>query len=101
LACHKWFSDVTDTALAHSKVDLPRWFYLLRELDKGRPVSQIQPEIGVTYKTALRMAHIVCEALYVIFRAILVHRLSPKTGQAFSPKLDQAFSPKVVHSFSA
>jgi len=64
LACDKWFSDVTDTALAHSKVDLPRWFYLLRELDKGRPVSQIQPEIGVTYKTALRMARIVREALY-------------------------------------
>ena len=55
---------MTDTALAHSKVDLLRWFYLLRKLDKGGPVSQIQPEMGVTYKTALRMAHIMREALY-------------------------------------
>ena len=37
----------------------------------------------------------------VIFRAILVHRFSPKLGQSFSPKLGQSFSPKMVHSFSA
>lgn len=64
LDCDKWFSDVTDTALAYSKVDLPRWIYLMRELDKGRPVDQIAEEIEVTYKTALRMARVVREALY-------------------------------------
>lgn len=62
--CGKWFNDLTETSLAYSKVELPRWIYLMRELDKGRPVTQIAPEIEVTYKTALRMAHIVRESLY-------------------------------------
>lgn len=62
--CGKWFNDLTETPLAYSKVELPCWIYLMRELDKGRPVTQIAPEIEVTYKTALRMAHIVRESLY-------------------------------------
>jgi len=36
----------------------------MHELDKGRPVGQIAEEIEVTYKTALRMAKVVREALY-------------------------------------
>jgi hypothetical protein len=36
----------------------------------------------------------------VIFRAIMVHMLSPKVDHLFSPKLVHRFSPKVVHSFS-
>jgi transposase-like protein len=36
----------------------------MRELDKGRPVNQIALEIEVTYKTALRMAHVVREGVY-------------------------------------
>ena len=36
----------------------------------------------------------------VIFRAILVHALSPIVGQAFSPKLVHPFSSILVHSFS-
>jgi transposase-like protein len=50
--------------LAYSKVSLSRWFYLMRELDKGRPVLPIAEEIGVTYKTALRMTKVVRRELY-------------------------------------
>ena len=63
-ACGKWFNDLTNTPLEYSKVSLNRWVYLMRELDKGRSVNQIAPEIEVTYKTALRMAHLVRERLY-------------------------------------
>lgn len=63
-ACGHWFNDLSQTKLEYSKVSLNRWVYLMRELDKARPVSQIAPEIEVTYKTALRMAHLVREGLY-------------------------------------
>ena len=62
--CGKWFNDLTETPLAYSKVSLNRWMYLMRELDKGQPVSQIAEEIEVSPKTAVRMARIVREALY-------------------------------------
>jgi transposase-like protein len=62
--CGHWFNDLSGTPLAYSKVSLNRWVYLMRELDKGRAVTQIAPEIEVTYKTALRMAHLVREGLY-------------------------------------
>ncbi len=62
--CGKWFNDFTDTALSYSKVSLNRWVYLIRELEKGQSVTQISKEIGVTYKTALEMAHTVREAIY-------------------------------------
>jgi transposase-like protein len=62
--CGKWFSDVTNTPLAYSKVSMSRWVYLIRELDKGRPVLPLADEMGVTYKTALGMAHVVREVLY-------------------------------------
>lgn len=62
--CDKWFNDLTDTPLAYSKVKLNGWMYLMREMDKGQPVRQIAEEIGVTPKTARRMARIVREALY-------------------------------------
>ncbi len=64
-ACGKWFSDLTGTELAHTKVSLAQWFYLMRELDKGRPVLPIADEIDVTYKTAHRMAQIVRRSLYL------------------------------------
>lgn len=64
LDCGKWFNDLTGTELAYSKVDLPRWFYMMRELDKGRPVSPIAEEIDVTYKTALEMAKVIRQALH-------------------------------------
>lgn len=63
-ACGKWFNDLSDTPLEYSKVSLNRWIYLMRELDKGRSVAAIAPEIAVTYKTALRMAQVVREQLY-------------------------------------
>jgi transposase-like protein len=50
--------------LAYSKVELPRWIYLMRELDKKRSVNSIAKEIEVTYKTALGMAKTVREQLY-------------------------------------
>lgn len=64
LDCGRWFNDLTDTELAYSKVDLPQWVYMMRELDKGRPVLSIAEEIGVTYKTALEMAKVIRQALY-------------------------------------
>lgn len=62
--CGHWFNDLSQTKLEYSKVSLNRWIYLMRELDKARPVSQIAPEIEVTYKTALRMANLMREGLY-------------------------------------
>jgi transposase-like protein len=62
--CGHWFNDLSQTKLEASKVSLSRWIYLMRELDKGRPVTQIAAEIEVTYKTALRIAHLVREGLY-------------------------------------
>lgn len=45
----------------------PRWFYLLRELDKGRSVNQIAAEIEVIYKTTLRMVRVA--SLYVTMKS--------------------------------
>ena len=64
LNCKRWFNDFTGTPLEHSKVDLARWVYLMRELNKGRPLLPIAREIGVSYKTALRMARIIRRCLY-------------------------------------
>ena len=62
--CDRWFNDLSGTVLEYSKVSLNRWVYMMRELDKGRPVSQIGTEIEVSYKTALRMAHLIRQGLY-------------------------------------
>lgn len=64
LECGKWFNDLSGTPLEYSKVSLDRWFYLMRELDKGQPLTVIAAEIEVSYKTALRMAKIVRQELY-------------------------------------
>jgi transposase-like protein len=63
-ACGKWFNDLSGTPLGYSKVSLNRWVYLMRELDKGQPVTRIAADMEVTYKTALQMAHTVREVLY-------------------------------------
>jgi transposase-like protein len=63
--CRRWFNDLTGTELEYCKVNLSRWVYLMRELDKGRPVAPITKEIEVTYKTALRMAGVVRRLLYL------------------------------------
>lgn len=63
--CRWWFNNLTGTELEYSKVSLSRWVYLMRELDKGRPVAPIAEEIEVTSKTALRMAGVVRRLLYL------------------------------------
>ena len=62
--CCKWFIDTTGTPLEASNVELRRWVYLARGLDKGRPTGPIGEEIDVTPKTARRMAKTLHQALH-------------------------------------
>ncbi len=63
-ACGKWFIDTTGTFLEASNVSLRRWVYFAREMDKGRAAGPIGEEIGVTKKTARRMAKTIRQALH-------------------------------------
>ena len=56
VSCGKWFIDTTGTFLEATNVSLRRWVYFAREVDKGRAAGPIGEEIGVTRKTARRMA---------------------------------------------
>jgi len=50
--------------LEASNVSLQRWVYFAREMDKGRAAEPIGEEIGVTRKTARRMAKTIRQALH-------------------------------------
>jgi len=63
-ACSKWFIDTTGTFLEGSNAGLRRWVYFAREMDKGRASGPIGEEIGVTRKTARRMARACRQALH-------------------------------------
>ena len=63
-ACGKWFIDTTGTFLEATNVSLRRWVYFAREVDKGRAAGPIGEEIGVTRKTARRMAKTIRQALH-------------------------------------
>ena len=62
--CGRWFNDRTGTFLESSKVWLPKWIYVLREMDKGRSINSIAKDIPHTYKTVHGMATTIREAIY-------------------------------------
>lgn len=49
-----------------SRTPLTKWFYatyLLSGVDPDIPITELQRELGVTYKTAWRMTHLICGML--------------------------------------
>lgn len=62
--CGRWFNDRSETFLESSKVRLPKWIYVLREMDKGRSINSIAEDLPHRYKTACRMATTIREAIY-------------------------------------
>lgn len=62
--CGRWLGVRSETFLESSKVRLPKWIYVLREMDKGRSINSIAEDLPHTYKTACRMATTIREAIY-------------------------------------
>ena len=62
--CGRWFNDRTGTFLESSKVRLPKWIYVLREMDKGRSINSIAKDLPHTYKTVHGMATTIRQAIY-------------------------------------
>jgi len=62
--CGRWFNDRSGTFLESSKVRLPVWIYVLREMDKGRSINSISKDLPHTYKTVHRVATTMREAIY-------------------------------------
>ncbi len=62
--CGRWFNDRTGTFLESSEVRLPKWIYVLREMDKGQSINSIAKDLPHTYKTVRRMATRMLEAIY-------------------------------------
>jgi len=62
--CGRWFNDRSGTFLESSKVRLPTWIYVLREMDKGRSINDIAKDLPHTYKTVHGMAQAMREAIY-------------------------------------
>jgi transposase-like protein len=62
--CGRWFNDRSGTFLESSKVRLPKWIYVLREMDKGRSINSIAKDLPHTYKTVHGMATTMQDAIY-------------------------------------
>ena len=62
--CGRWLGVRSETFLESSKVRLPKWIYVLREMDKGRSINSIAEDLPHTYKTACRMATTIRETIY-------------------------------------
>lgn len=62
--CRRWFNDRSGTFLESSKVRLPVWVYVLREMDKERSINSIAKDLSHTYKTVHRVATTMREAIY-------------------------------------
>ncbi len=62
--CGRWFNDRSGTFLESSKVRLPKWIYVLRELDKERSINSIAEDLPHTYKTVHGMVTTIREAIY-------------------------------------
>jgi len=62
--CGRWFNDRSGTFLENSKVRLPTWIYVLREMDKDRSINDIAKDLPHTYKTVHGMAQTMREAIY-------------------------------------
>lgn len=66
-SCRKHFSVRTGTVLSESKVSLRRWLmaiYMMTNVRKGIPSTQMARELGVTQKTAWFVAHRIREAWF-------------------------------------
>jgi transposase-like protein len=64
--CRKQFTVPVGTPFERSKVPLSKWLmaaYLLCSSSKGISAQQLHRMLGVTYKTAWRMAHRIREAM--------------------------------------
>ena len=64
--CRKQFTVTVGTPFERSKVPLSKWLmaaYLLCSSRKGISAQQLHRTLGVTYKTAWRMAHRISEAM--------------------------------------
>ncbi len=64
--CRKQFTVPVGTPFERSKVPLSKWLmaaYLLCSSRKGISARQLQRTLGVTYKTAWRMAHRISQAM--------------------------------------
>jgi hypothetical protein len=87
-------SDCRTRAIRARQVDQHWQLRIERARDEAdlarRRFFAVGPEHGLVARSLER----------VIFRAILVHVLSPIVGQAFSPKVVHPFSPILVHSLS-
>ncbi|MCS3632709.1 transposase-like protein [Salinibacter ruber] len=62
--CGRWFNDRSGTFIESSKVRLPVWIYVLREMDKDRSINSIAKDLPHTYKTVHRIATTMREAIY-------------------------------------
>jgi transposase-like protein len=62
--CGRWFNDRSGTFIESSKVRLPVWIYVLREMDKDRSINSIAKDLPHTYKTVHRVATTMREAIY-------------------------------------
>jgi transposase-like protein len=62
--CGRWFNDRSGTFIENSKVRLPTWIYVLREMDKDRSINDIAKDLPHTYKTVHGMARTMREAIY-------------------------------------
>ena len=64
--CREQFTVTVGTVFERSKVPLSKWLmaaYLLCSSSKGISAQQLHRMLGVTYKTAWRMAHRISEAM--------------------------------------
>ncbi len=60
--CHSHqgtFSDTTGTIFEYSKVGLGAWYYFIFHYQRNSSTKSLSEVLGVSYKTALRMAHLV------------------------------------------
>ena len=60
--CGRHVHPTAGTIYHKSRTPLTKWFYatyLLSSVDPDLPISELRREIGVTYKTAWRMAHLI------------------------------------------
>jgi transposase-like protein len=65
-ACDTSFSPFAGTIFEKSRTDMRAWFYaihLMLNTRKGVSACQLERELGVTYKTAWRMLHLIREAM--------------------------------------